>query len=77
VTPPGAETAEQFHYRVRSALARVRPEGVPLVVAHSGTFRVLCRLFELKEPEQPVVNCRPVRFSPPPTAGGAWSLEVL
>lgn len=74
---PGAETAGEFVARVRGALAQVRADGVPLVVAHSGTHRVLCRLLGLAESADPISNCRPVRFNPPGQKDGAWSLEVL
>ena len=77
VTPPGAETLEEFIERTRGGLARVQAGGVPLVVAHSGTFRVLCNLFGLEEPVEPIANCHPVRFVPPPAAGGKWKIEVL
>ena len=75
--PAGAETAEEFVARVRGALAQIRAEGVPLVIAHSGTHRVLCRLLGLPESADAIANCRPVRFTPPAQAGGAWSLEVM
>jgi broad specificity phosphatase PhoE len=75
--PPDAETAEQFIARTRAGLVQVRAEGIPLVVAHSGTHRVLCRLLGLAEPADAVANCRPVRFSPPSSAGGSWSVEIL
>ncbi len=75
--PPGAETAEQFISRTRAALAQIRVDGVPLVVAHSGTHRVLCRLLGLAETAAPIANCRPVRFSPPSSAGEAWALDIL
>lgn len=77
VTPPGAETAERFIARTRAALAEVEASGTPLLVAHSGTFRVLCRLLALEETAEPVANCRPARFTPPASAGGAWSLDIL
>lgn len=77
VTPPGAETAEQFVSRTRAALVQIKAGGVPLVVAHSGTHRVLCRLLGLAEAAGPVANCRPVRFTPPAQLGGAWSMETL
>src|SRR5690348_649407 len=73
----GAETSEQFTARTRDALARVEARGVPLVVAHSGTYRVLCRLLELNESAEPVGNCCPVRFTPPDRPGGAWSMEPV
>jgi len=77
VTPPGAETAAQFISRTRAALAEVDARGVPLIVAHSGTFRVLCRLLALEAPGETVANCRPVRFTPPGREGAGWSLEIL
>jgi probable phosphoglycerate mutase len=75
--PPGAETAEEFVARTRAALAKVRADGVPLVVAHSGTHRVLCRLLGLAESAEAVVNCRPLRFSPPAGAGRGWTVESV
>jgi len=75
--PPDAETAEQFISRTRAGLVQVRAEGVPLVVAHSGTHRVLCRLLGLAESVEPIANCRPVRFTPPVQPGAAWSVEML
>ena len=75
--PPGAETAEAFVARVRGGLAQVRADGVPLIVAHSGTHRVLCRLLGLAESVDAIANCRPVHFSPPSRPGGAWTAEML
>lgn len=75
--PPGAETAEQFITRTRGALAQVRADGVPLVVAHSGTHRVLCRLLGLAESADAIANCRPVRFTPPARPGETWRTELL
>lgn len=75
--PAGAETAEQFVARVRGGLAQVRADGVSLVVAHSGTHRVLCRLLGLAESADAVANCRPLRFTPPARPGGAWSFELV
>ena len=75
--PPGAETAEQFIARTRAALALIRADGVPLVVAHSGTHRVLCRLLGLAESAEAVANCRPVRFVPPARAGEGWSMAIV
>ena len=78
VTPPGAETPEQFEARVRTGLARVaRVPGLPLVVAHSGVFRVLCRLLGLPARENQVANALPVLFVPPDAASGVWRMEPL
>jgi broad specificity phosphatase PhoE len=75
--PTGAETAEAFLARVRGALGQVKAEGVPLVVAHSGTHRVLSRLLGLAESTDAVANCRPLRFTPPARAGAPWSCDVI
>jgi 2,3-bisphosphoglycerate-dependent phosphoglycerate mutase len=75
--PPDAESCEAFTARTRTALANVEACGRPLIVAHSGTFRVLCRLLDVQQPGGRVANCLPVRFSPPSSAGGIWSLEIL
>lgn len=77
VTPHGAETAEQFIARTRAALATIDARGAPLIVAHSGTYRVLCRLLALEGAAEAVANCRPVRFAPPASAGGVWSIDLL
>ena len=58
-----------------SPLAAVDAGGTPLIVAHSGTYRVLCRLLQLEGPGEAVANCRPVRFVPPARPGGRWSAE--
>lgn len=75
--PAGAESPEQFVARTRAALSAVEADGVPLVVAHSGTFRVLCRLLGQEEPAAPVANCRPVRFTPPAREGEGWSMAIV
>ena len=75
--PPGAETAEEFVSRTQGALAQIRADGVPLVVAHSGTHRVLCRLLGLAESADPIGNCRPVRFTPPASPVESWSIELI
>jgi broad specificity phosphatase PhoE len=75
--PAGAETPEEFVARVGKGLAQVKAEGVPLVVAHSGTNRALSRLLGLAESVEPIGNCRPVRFTPPAQVGGAWLLETI
>ncbi|HXF66539.1 MAG TPA: histidine phosphatase family protein [Burkholderiales bacterium] len=77
VTPPGAETLTQFVARTRAALAAIEAGGTPLIVAHSGTFRVLCRLLGCEAPEEAVANCHPVRFLPPSRRGEDWTLEFL
>lgn len=75
--PAGAETADEFLARTRAALSVINAPGTPLLVAHSGTFRVLCRLLALEAAAEPVANCRPIRFSPPTGEGVGWTLELV
>jgi broad specificity phosphatase PhoE len=75
--PAGAETAEEFVARVGGALARVNADGIPLVVAHSGTHRVLSRLLGLAESAEAIANCRPVRYTPPARASDPWSVVTV
>lgn len=63
VTPEGAETMAEFTRRVLSGFTRIDSH-VPLVVAHSGVFRVLCRTLDIVEAEAPVANALPLRFVP-------------
>lgn len=65
ITPPGAETPEAFADRVLAGLAKV-DAAAPLVVAHSGVFRVLCRTLRIVETQAPVANALPLRFEPHP-----------
>ena len=48
---------------------------VPLIVAHSGVFRVLCRTLAIVETEAPVTNALPLRLEPHPDGG--WKLIPL
>jgi probable phosphoglycerate mutase len=72
-TPEGAEPPDAFYQRILSGLAQIDSE-VPLVVAHSGVFRVLCRALAVGEPKSAVANCLPVRFDP--VGPGAWKMEL-
>jgi probable phosphoglycerate mutase len=71
VTPVGGESTELFMRRVLSGLAAIDAE-VPLIVAHSGVYRVLCRTLRIVENEGPVANCLPLEFVP---VDGGWKLE--
>ncbi len=77
ITPPGAETPQQFAERTLAGLALIAPVGVPLVVAHSGTYRVLCQHVGQDAGTEQVMNCRPVRFTPPAEGSGAWRVEMI
>ena len=70
--PVGGESTEAFVQRVLAGFARIDAE-VPLIVAHSGVFRVLCRTLNIVESEAPVANCLPLKFEPLPRGG--WLLE--
>ena len=74
LTPEGGETPPQFADRVLRGCAQVAAQGLPLLVAHSGVFRVLCRTLELEEPDQPYFNAAPVRIAP---AGSGWQMAPL
>ena len=74
VTPEGAETPQAFVDRVLKGLARVSGDA-PLIVAHSGTFRVLCRTLEIVEAEAPVTNALPLYFVP--LTQGGWRIEPV
>lgn len=77
VVPPDAETAEQFTQRVLHGFAAVTPGGMPLIVAHSGVFRVLCRTLGIAESEKPVRNAQPVKLTPPDQVCSAWRMETV
>lgn len=55
----GVETLADFRARVGHALAQIADEGLPLIVAHSGTFRVICALLDIDAP-QPAGNAQPL-----------------
>lgn len=68
VTPDGAETPEAFAQRIAVGLARIESP-VPLIVAHSGIFRVLCHTLGIAEHEAPIANALPLRLA---TTEGVW-----
>ena len=71
VKPQGGESADAFMRSVLAGFARI-DAAVPLIVAHSGVFRVLCRTLSIVEAEAPVANCLPLRFEP---VAGGWKME--
>lgn len=75
-TPPGGEGLAEFTQRTLRGLAKIAGGGLPLIVAHSGTFRVLCADLGIEANAQ-VENCRPLRFLPPRETGTQWMLEPL
>lgn len=77
ITPPGGEEAEAFARRTLAALAEIPAGGIPLIVAHSGTFRVLATRLGLAAPEAPVANSTPLRIVPPAVGSAFWTIEAL
>jgi probable phosphoglycerate mutase len=76
VAPPGGEALEEFTRRTLAGLAAIPACGLPLIVAHSGTFRVVCAHLGIEARTQ-VENCCPLRFVPPHMAGAPWTIEPL
>lgn len=75
-TPPGGESLEAFRARTLAGLARVAPGRLPLLVAHSGTFRILGEWLGLPAQETPVANSLPLRLRRDP-ARGIWVSEAF
>lgn len=74
VTPPGAETPEEFRDRVLRGFARIAPVGLPLVVSHSGVFHVLNDVLAIESKGERISNALPVRIEP---YDGGWRTIVL
>ncbi|MCC7083266.1 MAG: histidine phosphatase family protein [Burkholderiales bacterium] len=62
--PPGGETIEAFRARTLAGLREIRTSRLPLIVAHSGTFRVLSERLQIPPRIAPVANCVPLYFTP-------------
>lgn len=77
IAPPGGEDLAAFERRTLAGLAKISGGAAPLIVAHSGTFRVLCGRLRLPAPVGQIENGRPLRLVPPATAGGPWIIEPL
>ena len=75
-TPPGAEPPQEFMARVLRGFGLIDTV-LPLIVAHSGIYRVLCRVLRLPEPDAAVDNCTPVRFVPPAPGFSVWHVEPM
>jgi broad specificity phosphatase PhoE len=68
LTPPGAETKDESEKRIRYALRQIKPGGLPLIVAHSGVYRVLCSILGILDPE---TRLRPTGIRPAGVDGTA------
>lgn len=75
VTPPGGESLDDFSARTRRGLQQIAASRLPLIVAHSGTFRVLGAWLGLPAQAAPVANSLPLHLSPAP--GGGWRCTPL
>jgi probable phosphoglycerate mutase len=73
VTPAGAESTTTFTKRICAGFAQIDTD-VPLIVGHSGVFRVLCHALDIVQTEGPVTNALPLRFTPLPEG---WKLEPV
>lgn len=71
-TPPGGESPDAFQARTIAGFARVKPSRLPLIVAHSGTFRVLSDWLGLPQQAAPVANSLPLRLQQDSARGGIW-----
>lgn len=74
--PEGGESLEEFTRRTLHGLAKIPRSALPLIVAHSGTFRVICAHFGI-EVESQLENCCPMRFSPPRAPGERRRVDRL
>lgn len=74
-TPPGGESPDDFRTRTLSGLQQIGASHMPLIVAHSGTFRVLSAWLELPTQDAPVPNSLPLLLSR--TADGRWHCSTF
>jgi probable phosphoglycerate mutase len=77
MTPPGGESLEVFRARTLAGFARIAPSRLPLIVAHSGTFRVLCEWLDIPQQAEPVANSQPLRLHRDDARDGAWISEAV
>jgi probable phosphoglycerate mutase len=77
MTPAGADTPQQFLQRIVRGLRKVDAGGTPLIVGHSGVFRVLSRILGITETAAPITNAQPVRLVPPADGAAVWSTELV
>lgn len=75
ITPPGGESPETFRERTRRGLQQVHSGRLPLIVAHSGTFRVLGEWLGLPPQDAAVENGLPLLFTR--TNDGRWQIAAL
>lgn len=74
-TPPGGESPDAFRARTLKGLQKIGASRMPLIVAHSGTFRVLAAWLDLPPQEAPVANSLPLLLSR--AADGRWDCSTF
>ena len=84
--PADLETIDAFIARVSRGLAAIPMPAagcLPLVAAHSGVWRVLCRLIGIQATAAPIGNAMPMRISPSrsrsasPSPSDGWRVEAI
>jgi probable phosphoglycerate mutase len=77
MTAPGGESLAGFEERVWAALSAIAGPAPAVVVAHSGTMRVLRSRLGIGDVFEWVGNALPVRFAPPRRPDGVWTMAAL
>lgn len=74
-TPREGESWLDFQTRVINAIVSIQAEfELPLIVAHSGTYRVLCQLIKGSPYGPRIENAQPYIFSP--DGSGGWTINT-
>lgn len=77
MTAPEGESLADFENRTWAAISGIAGPAPALIVAHSGTMRVLRARLGLGDIRNWVGNAEPVRFEPPMDPGEGWRLTTL
>ena len=77
MTADGGESLEAFGDRVWEALSSIVGPTPAVVVAHSGTMRVLRRRLGIGDVAAWVGNALPIRFTAPREPGTPWAMQTL
>ncbi|MDJ0951139.1 MAG: histidine phosphatase family protein [Alphaproteobacteria bacterium] len=77
-SPRGGETQQAFLARVADSLNAIVGSSPPLIVAHSGVFRMICAHAGIDIGRGgSVPHGLPVRFEPPDRPGGLWRVRAF
>ena len=77
MTAPEGESLADFEARTWAALSGITGVTPALIVAHSGTMRVLRERLGVGDIRNWVGNAEPVRFEPPSASGSGWRVTTL